>query len=875
MGIRKYRIHKTVPVMNLLFNRIVFVGVAITAFLFFSCEEKLEYPNLLLNENEMCFNEKLISITQNGSDYYIGTESSGRIYVYSLEMNNIDTLYTECGRVYRVKQAKEANTFYVGTQNMGLKKAHKKGDYLITDTTFFIKGKSDRYSCYDVFIDNGVVYAMTSHGIFNVVKSDTLSSIYSDDDENRVPKPFVASNMAKADDGSLFAATAKGLVRVRGNSVDTIIENKNVYNVVYHDNYIFALSDSLYRIAPGSLKIDKYALKSPAKYYYYTDSIHFFLSNNYLILTHNDALQKPEQQKRVNTRRRISIEGHNVIADSKDFSLLITDHALWQISHHLPSVFGKQKEGGVKLACTNGNAVFFLVGKKVYIIEVGNVMKEILELKEKGEIKYMECSSDSIYYVNSEDSVFRQGFGQDKPELMGNSPKPKEITAMCRHESVTGVILGIRDGLISMDKTNVKKDITLRILDHKDTIPYIRRFAAERGRSIYYAPTMNEGLFYGHGTSLELVPGTDTLQSILDVAYSRKGNLHPYILTNKDLFLSNGKNIDNKNHGSRLLVSLSDSGRVYIPGEVGGVRTIILDKDDNIQTDTILFPDIAFRAESCVLLGDTVYLAGQSGVIALSYKNGKFDYYYPQPEDKENDAFYPKLITLLLVVTIVVAVFLLLKKRIITRKSKDAKNMAEEKANDINTNVNQVNENNKQGIKRQILLSQQKYRHQKQQKNSEKPRETMTFGKKSGVLEGHLSLLYQKLSKEGWIEGNEADFKALFSSKRDEDCKLTWKGKYGKGTLVELFKQLVNERLITVPKGFTIPSILEGHFVDLSGVWLTGLDKGNSANSKANPVIEECKKVLKVDISSSYQDDEESQTEFDPYNHQDMHLHKR
>ena len=50
----------------------------------------------------------------------------------------------------------------------------------------------------------------------------------------------------------------------------------------------------------------------------------------------------------------------------------------------------------------------------------------------------------------------------------------------------------------------------------------------------------------------------------------------------------------------------------------------------------------------------------------------------------------------------------------------------------------------------------------------EKPRETMTFGRKSGVTEGHITLLYQKLVKEGWIEGNDADFKALFSGSRDE-----------------------------------------------------------------------------------------------------------
>ena len=161
----------------------------------------------------------------------------------------------------------------------------------------------------------------------------------------------------------------------------------------------------------------------------------------------------------------------------------------------------------------------------------------------------------------------------------------------------------------------------------------------------------------------------------------------------------------------------------------------------------------------------------------------------------------------------------------------------------------------------------------------EKPRETMTFGRKSGVTEGHIVLLYQKLVKEGWIEGNDADFKALFSGSRDEDCELVWLGKYGKGTLVELFKQFVQAKLIVVSEGFTLSSILEGHFKDTDGKWLTGLDKGDSANSKALPVIQECVKLLKADpermIYGDYDEDEDARSEYDQFDQQDMHWHKR
>lgn len=176
-------------------------------------------------------------------------------------------------------------------------------------------------------------------------------------------------------------------------------------------------------------------------------------------------------------------------------------------------------------------------------------------------------------------------------------------------------------------------------------------------------------------------------------------------------------------------------------------------------------------------------------------------------------------------------------------------------------------------------LSEKKQRITKKAEKPAKPRKTMTFGRKSGVTDGHLTLLYQKLVKEEWIEGNEADFKALFSGRRDEDCHLTWKGLFGKGTLVELFKRFVAEGLVTVADGFSLPAILEGHFKDASGAWLTGLGKGNSANDKALPIIIECVKLLKASpdqlLYGDYDDDEDFQSKYDPFDHQDLNLHKR
>ena len=158
-----------------------------------------------------------------------------------------------------------------------------------------------------------------------------------------------------------------------------------------------------------------------------------------------------------------------------------------------------------------------------------------------------------------------------------------------------------------------------------------------------------------------------------------------------------------------------------------------------------------------------------------------------------------------------------------------------------------------------------------------KPRETMTFKRRGQVTDGHLTLIFMKLLEEKWIDGNEADFKALFAGVPDEDCILTWKGTFGKSTLVELFRQMVGSGLVVVPDGFTVPGILEGHFKDESGAWLTGLGKGDKPAVKALPQIARCVKVLKATpqslMSGGLDDDDDFVTEYDPYDHQDLQYH--
>lgn len=130
-----------------------------------------------------------------------------------------------------------------------------------------------------------------------------------------------------------------------------------------------------------------------------------------------------------------------------------------------------------------------------------------------------------------------------------------------------------------------------------------------------------------------------------------------------------------------------------------------------------------------------------------------------------------------------------------------------------------------------------------------KVRELMTFSKR-GITDEHLKLLFQQMMQDGWIskESRTDCFLDLFSGERSEST-LIWEGKYGKGTLVYFFRHIEMEGLISVPKGFTIPHILMGHFVDKEGNLLTHLDKGDRPCDKCAKEVLEYVRILKINAA--------------------------
>ncbi len=133
------------------------------------------------------------------------------------------------------------------------------------------------------------------------------------------------------------------------------------------------------------------------------------------------------------------------------------------------------------------------------------------------------------------------------------------------------------------------------------------------------------------------------------------------------------------------------------------------------------------------------------------------------------------------------------------------------------------------------------------------------FSKGSGVTEEHIKALYRLLATRGWIctQTKLVDFMRLFSGKSN-DCEIIWTGQdklgnneptvLGVSALYVLFKRLFDENLITTSS--KVGSVLEKHFVDADGHFLTNVSNSNTTSAKAKEYIKRIMEIMRKRPSS-------------------------
>ena len=164
------------------------------------------------------------------------------------------------------------------------------------------------------------------------------------------------------------------------------------------------------------------------------------------------------------------------------------------------------------------------------------------------------------------------------------------------------------------------------------------------------------------------------------------------------------------------------------------------------------------------------------------------------------------------------------------------------------------------------------------------------FSKGSGVTKDHIKALYRMLTARGWIstQTNEADFLRLFNGE-DNNCEIIWTGQdklgsnettpLGVSALYVLFKKMADEKLITTgSKSERVGPILESHFVDDNGHFLTSVSNVSTTSQKATTYIEQILKTMRMRPASEDIQrllEEEMESKYDKNDRQDMNYKKR
>lgn len=163
------------------------------------------------------------------------------------------------------------------------------------------------------------------------------------------------------------------------------------------------------------------------------------------------------------------------------------------------------------------------------------------------------------------------------------------------------------------------------------------------------------------------------------------------------------------------------------------------------------------------------------------------------------------------------------------------------------------------------------------------------FSKGTGVTDDHIKALYRLLTARGWIstQTKEADFLRLFSGKSN-DCEIIWTGQdklgdnkpttLGISALYVLLKDMFDEGLITTSsKAERVGPILERHFVDTEGHFLTNVSNVSTTSSKANVYIQLIKNTMRMRPSSEQIQrllEEDMESKRDKNDRQDLNYRK-
>lgn len=603
--------------MKSIFLHVAFI-LFFTVFLVACDDEEKNIRNL--GETELYFDERLSSISLDGdSAFWIGSEAGD---IWYMQQRHLQSYNIGADRIYKVltdSVLSDGKMCWIGIRNSGLQKWKLAADNSCLVEKYSIPNKGYNYSVYDILSLKDKIYVATSQGLY--VKScqgaGELKLLYPSDFSETAcsGKPYIVNNIRLYGKSHLLCATQEGLVSIdlQHDKVQVFHADEPIYNVSVYDNKVYLLTrGKLYIEDITGVVQNEVVLKFSPRIYYKLGAIHYFLNETHLFLS--DDLQSFLQ---IPLRRKIPQFCNNVLATDRlnGFTLLLTENALWNIPLHL-GIFNAN--GEIVASCVNENTVYYVnSNNELYRQNIGEtVASKILEIPDNEAVSGLMADDRYVYYINNKQVLKRIKVNR---KYLGNMlfssvqvlyQSPTKITAYClkKEHQKSRVYLGIQDDLVCIDGNG--NSFLVDALHNK----YITSFYLSSHTDKLYISTLNDGVFYGTGDKFQVIKGTEDKTFIRDISVTEGHNALLMVLTNHYLFCQEKKDSIPLKSFNKLL-KVNDTLFYALP-EYGLMKFLI--GKEGIKECGSYFKDIRFNPKAAFALNDTLYLGSNIGVLKQS-----------------------------------------------------------------------------------------------------------------------------------------------------------------------------------------------------------------------------------------------------------------
>ena len=327
-----------------------------------------------LSEKEYHYNERLSALSSDKEGYWVGSETGVVWYVNGEKRQRFDT---GLDRIYDLERdSQHLNMLWIASRNAGLQLWEIVSDTLIHRSTYDIPCKGNRYSPYDVDIADSTVFVATSQGLY-AMPTDTaqarLTLLFPSARSctANTGEPFLVNSLCHTQQW-LFAATQNGVVALNLPSRRISMRHQGQYfrQVAVYDGKLYCLSDRQLTIEqPDGKESRSINLPQPVLAFYKVGATYYFVYASGILLS-----EDLHRFVNVPLYHKIPSNSHKIVIpdDGTDFSVLLTENAVWHIPHHLGVLNGN---ASVIAACCD-NGTYYYVNSRHELFRQQNREKE-------------------------------------------------------------------------------------------------------------------------------------------------------------------------------------------------------------------------------------------------------------------------------------------------------------------------------------------------------------------------------------------------------------------------------------------------------------------------------------------------------------------